>query len=70
MRRMGGCSAIAQPSSGQAHGAEIVLERLPETLLVTCPVAMMPAVSDNEKVRFHTLNRATETGWRAAMWTR
>ena len=27
--------------------------------LVTCPVAMIPATTDNEKVRFHTLNRAT-----------
>lgn len=27
--------------------------------LVTCPVAMTPATSDEEKVRFHTLNRAT-----------
>jgi DNA end-binding protein Ku len=27
--------------------------------LVTCPVAMTPAVSDEEKVRFHILNRAT-----------
>lgn len=27
--------------------------------LVTCRVAMSPAVSDSEKVRFHTLNRAT-----------
>lgn len=27
--------------------------------LVTCPVAMMPAVSEGERVRFHTLNRAT-----------
>jgi DNA end-binding protein Ku len=27
--------------------------------LVTCPVAMMPATTENEKVRFHTLNRAT-----------
>lgn len=27
--------------------------------LVTCPVAMMPAISENEKVRFHTLNRKT-----------
>ena len=27
--------------------------------LVTCPVAMAPATSDNEKVRFHTLNRST-----------
>lgn len=27
--------------------------------LVTCPVAMMPATSDSEKVRFHTLNRST-----------
>jgi DNA end-binding protein Ku len=27
--------------------------------LVTCPVAMMPATSENEKVRFHTLNRKT-----------
>ena len=26
---------------------------------VTCAVAMTPAVSDNEKVRFHTLNRQT-----------
>ena len=28
--------------------------------LVTCPVQLMPATSDNEKVRFHTLNRATQ----------
>jgi DNA end-binding protein Ku len=28
--------------------------------LVTCPVRMMPAISDNEKVRFHTLNRETQ----------
>ncbi|GHE51099.1 non-homologous end joining protein Ku [Camelimonas fluminis] len=27
--------------------------------LVTCPVQMMPATSDNEKVRFHTLNART-----------
>lgn len=27
--------------------------------LVTCPVAMTPAVSEKEKVRFHTLNKAT-----------
>lgn len=27
--------------------------------LVSCPVAMMPATSDNEKVRFHTLNAKT-----------
>lgn len=27
--------------------------------LVTCPVAMMPARSQSEKVRFHTLNRQT-----------
>ncbi|TXI00347.1 MAG: Ku protein [Rhizobium sp.] len=27
--------------------------------LVTCPVAMAPATSDNEKVRFHTLNSNT-----------
>ena len=27
--------------------------------LVTCPVAMMPARSDSEKIRFHTLNRKT-----------
>ncbi|KQS93797.1 Ku protein [Rhizobium sp. Leaf391] len=27
--------------------------------LVTCPVQMMPATSENEKVRFHTLNRET-----------
>jgi hypothetical protein len=25
----------------------------------TCPVAMMPAITEGEKVRFHTLNRAT-----------
>ncbi len=28
--------------------------------LVTCPVQMMPAISENEKVRFHTLNRETQ----------
>jgi DNA end-binding protein Ku len=27
--------------------------------LVTCPVAMMPATSESEKVRFHTLNEKT-----------
>jgi len=27
--------------------------------LVTCPVQMMPATSENEKLRFHTLNRKT-----------
>ncbi|MDP3896971.1 MAG: Ku protein [Mesorhizobium sp.] len=27
--------------------------------LVTCPVAMTPATSDREKVRFHTVNRVT-----------
>ncbi len=27
--------------------------------LVTCPVAMMPATSDAEKIRFHTINRET-----------
>jgi DNA end-binding protein Ku len=27
--------------------------------LVTCPVAMTPAVTENEKVRFHTLSRKT-----------
>jgi DNA end-binding protein Ku len=27
--------------------------------LVTCPVAMTPATSDAEKIRFHTLNRQT-----------
>jgi DNA end-binding protein Ku len=27
--------------------------------LVTCPVAMTPAISQSEKVRFHTLNRVT-----------
>lgn len=28
--------------------------------LVTCPVQMTPATSENEKVRFHTLNRETQ----------
>lgn len=28
--------------------------------LVTCPVQMMPATSESEKIRFHTLNRATQ----------
>ena len=27
--------------------------------LVTCPVALTPATSDADKVRFHTLNRKT-----------
>lgn len=27
--------------------------------LVTCPVAMLPAVSEGDKLRFHTVNRAT-----------
>lgn len=33
--------------------------------LVTCPVAMLPATSDAEKVRFHTVNRATGNRVRA-----
>lgn len=28
--------------------------------LVTCPVSMTPATTESEKVRFHTLNRATK----------
>lgn len=28
--------------------------------LVTCPVQIMPAISESEKVRFHTLNRETQ----------
>lgn len=28
--------------------------------LVNCAVQMMPATSESEKVRFHTLNRATQ----------
>lgn len=28
--------------------------------LVTCPVQMMPATSESEKVKFHTLNRETQ----------
>lgn len=28
--------------------------------LVTCPVQMMPATSESEKLRFHTLNRQTQ----------
>ena len=35
--------------------------------LVTCPVAMLPATSEAEKVRFHTLNRATGTASTPAM---
>jgi DNA end-binding protein Ku len=27
--------------------------------LVTCPVAMIPATTESEKIRFHTLNRET-----------
>lgn len=27
--------------------------------LVTCPVALQPAITESEKLRFHTLNRAT-----------
>lgn len=33
--------------------------------LVSCPVAMVPARSDSEKVRFHTLNRRTGNRIRA-----
>jgi DNA end-binding protein Ku len=33
--------------------------------LVTCPVAMLPATSEAEKVSFHTLNRATGNRVRA-----
>ena len=30
--------------------------------LVNCPVSMTPAITEREKVRFHTLNRRTDTG--------
>ncbi len=36
--------------------------------LVTCGVQMVPATSDSERVRFHTLNRPTATGSLANMW--
>ena len=32
--------------------------------LVTCSVAMTPAITENERMRFHTLNR--KTGHRVA----
>src|SRR5580765_2699234 len=42
----------AMPSSGTWKGYL-------KLSLVTCPVAMMPATSESERVRFHTLNRVT-----------
>ena len=36
--------------------------------LVTCPVAMTPATTDDDKVRFHTLNRKTGNRSSVAMW--
>ena len=41
------------------HGATAFLAGYLRLSLVTCPVAMLPATSEAEKVRFHTLNRAT-----------
>ena len=38
--------------------------------LVTCPVAMMPATTEGEKLRFHTLNRKTGNPSRVVMSTR
>ena len=46
-------------TEGFFGGAAPILERLPEAQLVTCPVAMTPATSEEEKVRFHMLNRRT-----------
>lgn len=33
--------------------------------LVTCPVAIMPATTVSEKIKFHTLNRSTGNGIRS-----
>jgi DNA end-binding protein Ku len=49
----------------QEYEADTSMDRRPfwrgylKLSLVTCPVAMTPALSEAEKIRFHTLNRAT-----------
>lgn len=43
----------------EAMAARIFWKGYLKLSLVTCPVAMTPATSTDEKVRFHTLNRAT-----------
>lgn len=41
------------------HARQNLLEGLLKLSLVTCPVAMSPATTEGEKVRFQTLNRET-----------
>jgi non-homologous end joining protein Ku len=41
------------------NGAATFLARIFEAVARHLPVAMLPATSEAEKVRFHTLNRAT-----------
>ena len=56
------------PRSGLPSAANLPKGMSPRTFwkgylklsLVTCPVAMMPAATENEKLRFHTINRETD----------
>jgi DNA end-binding protein Ku len=57
-------SSACSARSSRAEGSKMAAPRAfwkgyLKLSLVTCPVAMMPAVSEEEKVRFHTLNRKT-----------
>ncbi len=63
-RTMERCGPAVDPlSRSQAQGIPMAPRTFWKGYLklsfVTCAVAMTPAVSDNEKVRFHTLNRKT-----------
>jgi DNA end-binding protein Ku len=46
-------------SSGAAMAPRSFWKGYLKLSLVTCPVSMSPALSESEKVRFHTLNRET-----------
>lgn len=41
------------------HGSRSFWKGYLKLSLVTCPVQMLPATTESERVRFHTLNRAT-----------
>jgi hypothetical protein len=52
-------SRAAREERGTSCSRSSLPEDALKLSLVTCPVAMLPATSEAEKVRFHTLNRAT-----------
>jgi hypothetical protein len=50
----------AAPADGGLDGCSPYWKGCLKLWLITCPVQMMPATSENEKVRFHTFNRETQ----------